>query len=61
MLRLECEVAVYAMRKVSGDASTDAVLLVDASNAFNNINCRVALLNTLQISSAFATVLINCY
>ena len=38
-----CEAAVHAMHKLFQDSSTDAVILVDAKNAFNNINRRVAL------------------
>ena len=37
------EVAVHAMREVYGDSSTEAVLLVDANNAFNNLNHQIAL------------------
>ena len=33
------------MREVYGDSSTEAVLLVDANNAFNNLNRQVALRN----------------
>ena len=32
------EAAVHAMRAIYDDPSTEAVLLVDASNAFNNGN-----------------------
>ena len=56
-----CEAAVHAMRTVFEDASTDAILLVDASNAFNNLNRRVALLNIQVLCPAVATILINCY
>lgn len=37
------EAAVHAMREVFGDSSTEAVLLVDASNAFNYLNHQVTL------------------
>ena len=40
-----CEAAVHAMREISEDRNTDAILLVDASNAFNTLNRKVALLN----------------
>ena len=56
-----CEAAVHAMNKVFQEPSTDAVILVDASNAFNNINRRIALFNIQRICPAIATVLINCY
>ena len=56
-----CEVAVHTMRKVFAEASTDAVILVDASNAFNNINRRVALANIQYLCPSIAIILINCY
>ena len=37
------EAAVHAMREVFGDSSTEGVLLVDASNAFNTLNHQVTL------------------
>ena len=39
------EAAVHAMREVFSDSSTEAMLLVDASNAFNNLNRQVTLHN----------------
>ena len=39
------EAAVYAMKKVFDDPDTDAVLLVDATNAFNSMNRGTALHN----------------
>ena len=56
-----CEAAVHAMRKIFEDSSTDGVLLVDASNAFNRLNRRVALLNIRIVCPSIATVLINTY
>ena len=41
------EAAVHAMRSVFEDASSEAVLLVDASNAFNSLNRKVALLEKM--------------
>ena len=52
------EVAVHAMREVYGDSSTEAILLVDASNAFNNLNHQVALRN---IQTLCPSILINTY
>ncbi|MDA8003174.1 MAG: hypothetical protein MPL62_17965, partial [Alphaproteobacteria bacterium] len=40
---------------------TEAVLMVDASNAFNRLNRTVALQNTLRICPSIAPALINCY
>ena len=56
-----CEAAFHAMREVFRDAETDAVILVDATNAFNNLNRRVALINIQYLCPSVAVVLINCY
>ena len=56
-----CEAAVHAMRKVFNDTSTDAVILVDATNAFNNLNRLVALINIRHLCPSIAIILINCY
>ncbi len=39
--RAGCEAAVHAMKGIFDDAGCDAVLLVDADNAFNRINRKV--------------------
>ena len=44
-----CEAAVHAMKFMFEQEETEAVLLVDAANAFNNINRKV-LLHNIQIS-----------
>ena len=41
-----CEAAIHALRRVFASMGTDAVLLVDADNAFNRLNRAVALDNT---------------
>ena len=56
-----CEAAVHAMREISEDPNTDAILLVDASNAFNTLNRKVALLNIQKKCPPLAKVLINTY
>ena len=56
-----CEAAVHAMRTVFEAEDTDAILLVDAPNAFNNLNRLVALHNIQYLCPTIATVLINCY
>ena len=43
------------------DESTEAVLLVDASNAFNSLNHQVALHNISMLCPSLATILINTY
>ena len=37
------EVVIHAIRDLFADVDTDAVLLIDAENAFNSINRRVML------------------
>ena len=37
-----CEAALHALRHIFDDATTQAALLVDASNAFNNLNYQLA-------------------
>ena len=56
-----CEAAVHAMRAVFEADNTDGILLVDASNAFNNLNRQVALFNIQYTCPAIAKLLINCY
>ena len=55
------EAAVHAMRAIFCDDSTEAVLLVDASNAFNSLNRQVALHNIQAICPPLANILINTY
>ena len=55
------EAAVHAMRAVYLNDSTEAVLLVDASNAFNCLNRQVALHNIQTLCPPLANVLINTY
>ena len=56
--RAGCEAAVHAMREIFTD---QGVLLVDASNAFNSLNRRAALLNMFQLCPPLATILTNTY
>ena len=57
------ESAVHAARALFQQADTEAVLLVDASNAFNSLNRSSALLNIQRLchGPAFAMILINTY
>ena len=43
------------------DSATDAILFVDAVNAFNKLNRKTALLNIRHICPSISTILINCY
>ena len=56
-----CEAAYHAMNRIFLDENTEAILLIDAKNAFNNLDRRVALLNIHQLCPALAAVLTNCY
>ena len=44
-LKAGAEAAIHSMRPIFEDSSTEAVILVDAKNAFNSINRKVALHN----------------
>ena len=55
------EAAIHAMKEIFCLDTTDAVVLVDASNAFNNLNRNVALNNIQYICPPIATTLINTY
>ena len=49
------------MRHLFTHPDTEAVLIVDASNAFNRLNRIIALQNTLRMCPSIAPALINCY
>ena len=56
-----CEAAVHAMREIFAFDDTEAILLVDASNAFNSINRQAALHNIQFMCPAISTILSNTY
>ena len=56
-----CEPAVHAMRSIFQAPETEAVLLVDANNAFNLLNRKAALHNISIICPSLARTLINTY
>ena len=56
-----CEAAVHAMRNIFQAPKTEAVLLVDANNAFNALNRKAALHNISIICPSLAQTLINTY
>ena len=55
------EAAIHAMKTIFEYEDTEAVILVDASNAFNSLNRQAALHNIQIICPSFATTLINTY
>ena len=56
-----CESLMHEMGTIYGDQSAEAVLLVDASNAFNSINRNVFLHNVVVICPSIAGYVKNCY
>jgi len=56
-----CEAAVHAMRSIFDDDETEAVLMIDASNAFNAVNRQVFLHNVKVVCPEIATFVTNCY
>ena len=56
-----CEAAVHAMRQLFNDDDLHAVLLVDATNAFNTLNRLAALLNIHSLCPLLAKILTNTY
>lgn len=55
------EAAVHAMKEAFLNDDTEAVLLVDASNAFNSLNREAALHNIQHLCPTLSTILINIY
>ena len=55
------EGAIHAMRRMFEDEETEAVLLVDASNAFNALNRKAALHNVKYTCPELSTFLHNIY
>ena len=55
------EEAIHAMEKIFKEESTEAVLLVDAENAFDSINRKVFLHNISILCPAISTFVTNCY
>ena len=55
------EAAIHAMRDIFESDDCEAVVLVDASNAFNAMNRQVALHNVQYLCPYISTILINYY
>ena len=56
-----CEAAIHAMKRAFGSEDCEAVLLVDASNAFNNLNRKVSLENIKLTCPKLGKYLHNIY
>ena len=56
-----CEAAIHAMRTIYEEESTDAILLIDAANAFNSVNRAVMLQNIQRLCPIAYTYAFNCY
>ena len=56
-----CEAAIHAMRNIFHTPKNEAVLLVDAGNAFNSLNRKAALHNIGIICPSLAQILTNTY
>ena len=55
------ESAVHAVHSMFHQEDTEAIMLVDAKNAFNSLNHLCALHNIQRLCPPLATVLINSY
>ena len=55
------EAVIHAMRQLFQDDTSEAVILVDDTNAFNSLNREAALHNIKYLCPSLATVLINTY
>ena len=56
-----CEAAVHTVKEVFAADEVDAILLVDASNAFNSLNRGAALHNIHRLCPQFFVFLVNMY
>ena len=56
-----CEAAVHSVQTLFGSPDTEAVMLVDATNAFNSLNRQATLHNIQHLCPSFSTILINTY
>ena len=60
-LRGGIEAAIHGMSKTFERENTEAIMLVDAENAFNKLNRKVALKNIKQLCPPFYQYLLNTY
>ena len=55
------EAAIHSMRELFEDQESEAVLLVDAANTFNNINRKALIRNIEVLCPIFGRYVKNCY
>ena len=60
-LQSGAEAAIHSMKEIFDDEQKDAVILVNASNAFNLLNRNAALHNIQILCPQFSIILINTY
>ena len=60
-LRAGIEASIHAMRRIFDDDDSEAIILVDAENAFNNLNRKAALHNIRELCPPFYQYLHNTY
>ena len=60
-LQSGAEAAIHSMRCMFEDDRADAVILVDARNAFNSLNCQAAVHNIQIICPQIAAILVSTY
>ena len=56
-----CETIIHAMHKIYEEDKSEAILLVDASNAFNSVNRKTFLHNIRIICSLLVKFVQSCY
>ena len=56
-----CEVAIHAMSQIFNKEDSEAVLLIDAFNAFNTVDRKLFLHNVSVICPEIAVLVRNCY
>ena len=56
-----CEAAIHAMEKIFDEDETEAIIFVDASNAFNQLNRETTLINSQSVCPSLAPSIINTY
>ena len=55
------DAAIHTMSYLFNDDASEAILLVDANNAFNLLNRQAALQNIRHLCPSISTILINTY